>query len=167
MMRVLVTGATNPFGRAVIDAALAAGHTIRAFGVEPGLNPFGAKAGVEAFPGKVELGGSIEPVACECQAIVHCANLDEAGKDVAAHAVHIERGTLYSRYGAERELVNRFIVLLPESPERPFGKALAQAEAHAKATRPSVVTEILKVREPTAAAQRVVSILAKVVNVPA
>jgi uncharacterized protein YbjT (DUF2867 family) len=165
-MRVLVTGPTNPVGRAVVEALAAAGHEVRAFGVEPGSDPFPGLASVSVFPGRPELGGSIEPVLSECQAVVHCSNLDEPGKDRVAHAVHIERGTLYARYGAERELVNRFIVLMPEAAERTWGKALANAEAHAKATRPSVITEILRVGSPSAAAEKVVAILSRVVNIP-
>src|SRR5688572_4920208 len=103
-MRILVTGAANPFGAALCQALAQAGHTVRAFGVPAGEDPFHGAAGIECYPGDIVTGGSIEPVAAECQAIVHAANLDEAKGDRVADSVHIEAGTRYARYGAEREL---------------------------------------------------------------
>jgi hypothetical protein len=144
-MRVLVTGATNPVGAAIVRAMAGAGHEVRAFGIEPGTNPFEGNAAVECFPGLVEIGGSVEPALSEVGAVVHAACLDAPGKDAHAHAVHLERGTLYARYGAERELVDRFIVLLPAQPDKAWRKALAAAEAHAKATKPIVSCSILRV----------------------
>ena len=129
-MRVLVTGPLNPVGRAVVEALAADGHQVRAFGIPPGERPFAA-ANVEAYPGWVEVGGSLEPVAVECQALVHCSSLDEPGKDKAAHAVKVERGTLYARYAAERELVGAFVCVLPDEPGRAWGKVVEQERARA------------------------------------
>src|SRR5688572_12972485 len=104
-MRVLVTGPGNDFGKQVCEALSKAGHQVRAFGLPAGTNPFSHLGNVEIYPGVVEIGGSVEPVACECQAIVHCSNLDAPAKDgtAQAHAVHIAQGSLYVRYAAERE----------------------------------------------------------------
>lgn len=141
-MRVLVTGPLNPVGRAVVRGLAAQGHQVRAFGVEPGADPFHGLANVECYPGWVHVGGSLEPVASECRAIVHCAPLDEPGADRQAHALLLERGTLYARYAAERELVGAFVVALP-TPGRLWSKVVAQARAHAQGTRPMVPTRIV------------------------
>jgi len=142
-MRVLVTGPLNPVGAAVVRALAGQGHDVRAFGVPAGEDPFHGVANVTCFPGWVEVGGSLEPVASEARALVHCAPLDAPGKDAQAHAVQVEKGTLYARYAAERELVGAFVVALPASPGR-FGKPVAAAKAHAQATRKMVPTAIVE-----------------------
>ncbi len=162
-MRVLVTGPTNPAGRAVVEALAAAGHSVRAFGIPAGENPFAGLPGVECFPGHVEIGGSVEPAACECQAIVHCAALDAPGDDKRAHALHIERGTLYTRFAAERELVGRFVAVFLASPERAWGAVLRKAEVHARGTHAGVPTIIFHVSSAEEAAQKVVATLSQLV----
>jgi len=166
-MRILVTGPLNPVGAAVARALAHAGHTVRAFGVPVGEDPF-QDPRIECFPGDVATGGSIEPVAVECQAVVHAAPLDE-GADRHALAVRIERGTLYARYGAERELVGRFVVLLPESPVRGTGNAVDLAEAAAKGTKALVPTTVLRAsdRDPEAAAHQVADLFGKAPRVTA
>lgn len=165
-MRILVTGPTNPFGDAVVKALAVAGHSVRAFGVPAGENPFPGLSTVAPFAGNVHLGGSIEPAAAECQAIVHCANLDEAGKDRKAHAIHIEKGTLYARYGAERELVQRFVVLLPATAGKEWSVALGRARDIAEATKSPVPCTVLAVSSPEEAAREVLDSL-KGLQVPA
>lgn len=145
-----------------MEALLTAGHEVRAFGVPPGSTLFDG-LDVATFPGTLAVGGSIEPALSECQALVHAATLDEPGKDAQAHAFHVERGTLYARYGAERELVQQAVYLFPESPARKWASVLAQAEAHAKATRTIVPHTILRVSDPSNAAKHVVAALANVV----
>ncbi|MES2154036.1 MAG: hypothetical protein V4510_02785 [bacterium] len=154
-MRVLVTGALNPFGRAVVAGLAAAGHKVRAFGVAPGQDPFHGVAGVECFPGQVKLAGSIEPAMCECQAIVHCANLDEPVADAREHEIHIERGTLYTRYGAEREFVGSLVYVAPWSPGRKWGEALKAAEAHIDGARVPHATVRADPANPAAAVEQV------------
>jgi uncharacterized protein YbjT (DUF2867 family) len=166
-VRVLVTGPLNPVGRAVVEALAADGHQVRAFGVEPGAHPFAA-ANIEAYPGWVEVGGSLEPVASECQAFVHCASLDAPGDDKVAHAVHVERGTLYARYAAERELVGAFVCVLPPNPGRALGKVVEQARAHAEGTRKLVPTTLVSSDDPGGVVKAVKAALAKVpAKVPA
>lgn len=160
-MRILVTGAANPFGAAVAHALAEAGHTVRAFGIPAGEDPF-HDAHIECFPGELATGGSIEPVASECQVIVHCAALDAAGKDKAAHARHVEMGTMYARYSAERELVAQFIAVFPKDAPRPSAKSLQLAEAQVAATRPLVPHAILRVATPDEAAKQVVAQLGKI-----
>lgn len=142
-MRILVTGPLNPVGMAVVKGLADRGHQVRAFGVEPGETPFQGVANVECYPGWVGVGGSLEPVAAECRAIVHCASLDEPGKDAAAHAAKVEKGALYARYAAERELVGAFIVALPTAT-RTWAKVLQQARVHAEGTRKMVPTRIVE-----------------------
>lgn len=143
-MRVLVTGPLNPVGHAVVMELAAAGHEVRAFGVPAGSDPFHGVANVTCYPGWVQVGGSLEPVASECRAVVHCAALDDAGEDRAAHALKVERGTLYARYAAERELVGAFVVALPVQPGRMWSKVVAQARAHVEGTRKLVPTTIVE-----------------------
>jgi nucleoside-diphosphate-sugar epimerase len=142
-VRILVTGPLNPVGRAVVTALAKQGHQVRAFGVDAGSDPFRGMANVECYPGWVWVGGSLEPVASEVRALVHCAPLDAPGDDRAAHTAMLEKGTLYARYCAERELVGAFVVAFPASPGR-HSKALAQARAHVTGTRKLVPTEVVE-----------------------
>lgn len=142
-MRILVTGPLNPVGRAVVLRLAKQGHQVRAFGVPAGTDPFKGVADVECYPGHIQVGGSMEPVASECRAVVHCAPLDAPGEDKAAHTAMVEKGTLYARYAAERELVGAFVVALPANPGR-FGKPLAQARAHVEGTRKLVPTVVVE-----------------------
>lgn len=160
-MRVLVTGAANPFGDAVCRALAADGHTVRAFGVPAGQDPFHGAANIECYPGDIATGGSVEPVTSECQAFVHASNLDAPGDDKAAHAVHVERGTRYARYAAERELVAQFITLLPATPARGSGRMLKQAEQQVRATRKLVPHFVLHVSTPEEAVREVRAALGK------
>lgn len=166
-MRILVTGSENGFGRALVAALAAAGHHVRAFGVAPGTDPFHGVGNVESYPGTVDLGGSIEPVACECQAIVHAANLDEPGKNDRAHAIAIERGTLYTRYAAERELVNQFVYVTPWSPGRKWSEALKLAEAHVELARVPHTTVRADPANPAGAVAQIVQLLGKAKAAPA
>jgi hypothetical protein len=143
-VRILVTGPLNPVGRAVVMALAQQGHEVRAFGVEAGLDPFHGVANVECFPGWCHVGGSIEPVASEARALIHCAPMDAPGEDKAAHALSVERGTLYARYTAERELVGAFVVALPANPGRAWGKVVGQARAHVEGTRKLVPTLVVE-----------------------
>jgi hypothetical protein len=143
-VRVLVTGPLNPVGHAVAMALAGDGHQVRAFGVPPGTDPFHGDTRIECYPGWLHVGGSLEPVLAECQALVHCATLDEPGEDRQAHAVHIERGTLYTRYAAEREPVGAFLAVFPASPGRLWGKAIDQAKAHVAGTHRLVPTTVVE-----------------------
>jgi uncharacterized protein YbjT (DUF2867 family) len=161
-MRIVVTGAANPFGAAVCLALAKAGHDVRAFGIPAGEDPFHGAANISCYPGDIATPGSVEPVAVECQAFVHCSNLDTPGDDKAAHAVIIERGTRYARFGAERELVSLFAALFPAAPARGWGPVLKQAEAHVVATRKIVPHVLLHVASPQEAVQQVQAALARI-----
>lgn len=141
-MRIVVTGPLNPVGRAVVKELAQRGHDVRAFGVEAGSNPFAGIANVQCFPGWVQVGGSLEPVASEARAVIHCSPLDDAGDDKRAHAAKLEKGTLYARYAAERELVGAFVVALPSG--RVWSKVTAQARAHVEGTRKLVPTRVVE-----------------------
>lgn len=147
-MRILVTGPLNPVGRAVATALAGDGHQVRAFGVEAGGDPFRGDPRIECYPGWLRVGGSLEPVASECQALVHCGALDAPGKDRQAHAVHIEKGTLYARYAAEREPVGAFIAVFPPGAGRAWGKAVDQARAHVAGTHRLVPTTVVESDDP-------------------
>ena len=162
-MRVLVTGVLNPYGKAVATALAEAGHTVRAFGVPPGTDPFGHPR-IECFPGVLDIAGSIEPVAVECKAIVHCALFDDAGKDRRAHALHLDRGTLHARYAAERELVEAFVAVVPAQPLRAWSKVMAQAEAQVEATKPLVPHFVVRAGSTDAAVREVAAILERTVT---
>ena len=162
-MRVIVTGAANPFGAAVCKALAKAGHDVRAFGIPAGEDPFHGAAGISCFPGDIASGGSVEPVAAECQAFVHASNLDPAGDDRVAQGVHIEAGTRYARYSAERELVSMFAALFPAAAPRGLGDAVKKAEAHVAGTRKIVPHVALHVATPDEAVKQVQAALAKVV----
>lgn len=149
-MRVLVTGPLNPVGRAVVQALAKDGHQVRAFGIPAGEDPFRGDSRIECYPGWMQVGGSLEPVASECQALIHCANLDAPGADRQAHAVHIEKGTLYARYAAEREPVGAFVVVLPAAAGRAYGKAVDQARTHVAGTHRLVPTTVVESIDPEA-----------------
>lgn len=153
-MRVVVTGAMNAYGRTIVEALARDGHAVRAFGVPPGEDPFHLP-NVLCHPGRVETGGSIEPVLSERQVLVHAACLDAPGKDKHAHALKVLRGTLYARYGAEREQVDHFLHLAPAQPERAFAAVQQEAAATARATRGILNVRVLEVTDPASAAEQV------------
>jgi nucleoside-diphosphate-sugar epimerase len=164
-MRVLVTGATNPVGDAVVKALAAEGFEVRAFGLAPGHDPW-SLPNVNVFPGRIDLGGSLEPVAVECQAIVHCALFDEVAGSKAHRAMVLENGTLFARYAAERELVQCLAVVMP-SAGKSDAASLARAEQHVRATRPSVPHKLVPADTPEAAARGVLDALAPLATLPA
>jgi nucleoside-diphosphate-sugar epimerase len=164
-MRVLVTGPTNTVGAAVVRALASAGHEVRAFGVEPGADPF-RLPNVAVFPGRVDLGGSMEPAASECQALVHCALFDAVPGSKTHRAMVMENGTLFARYTAERELVQRFVAVFPAQGDKADAQAFARAEAHVRATRPAVPYATLRAASPEAAAKEVLAALAPLASMP-
>lgn len=158
LMRVAVTGPMSKVGKAIVKELVGRGHHVRAFGVPQGEDPF-PDLDVQYHPGSVQVGGSIEPVLSERQALVHAACMDDPGKDKKQHAVHIEQGTLYARYGAEREQVDHFIHVTPKDPDRRYETVLRQAIAHVQDTRGIMNVRIVQADEPTETAKEVVDLL--------
>ncbi len=169
-MRALVTGAGNPVGEAIVRALLKDGHNVRLFGGGPELQERFAGQGpgeVRWHPGRLQVGGSIEPVLSQREVLIHCANLDVYGHKVARADRHdaagqIERGTLYTRYGAEREMVDVFVHLEPAARKGDaFSEVQKAATEHVRATRGATQVEIVTVdlASPDAAVTRVLGIL--------
>ncbi len=162
-MRVCVTGATNPVGEAIVHALLNAGHDVRAFGVPAGDDRY---EGTEAlpFPGWVEVGGSLEPVLAEREALVHAAEFDAVGKGKVAvrnHAVRIQKGALYARYAAEREQVDHFVHVTPSNPGKTFGELHGAAVEEVEKMRGDIhVHVVVHENDASATAQDVVDALA-------
>ncbi len=152
-MRVVVTGADNVYGSAIVDALLAAGHQVRVFGMATG--PWD---GVQYHPGHLATLGSIEPVLAEREALVHAAPMAEPGKDALAHATMVQRSTLGCRYGAERELLDQFVLLTPAAPGRKFAKAHEAAIATATSAH-KVQVDVVHADDPATAATHVMSCL--------
>lgn len=150
-MRVVVTGAGNPYGQAIVDALLAEGAKLRLFGCTE--EEAARWPDVAWFPGRVATLGSIEPVLAEREILVHAASLDAPGKDKSAHAVHISRGTLAARYGAERELMDLFVHVTPAKPTKQFATHHAESIATAEGCH-KVPVAVVKAGHPdqTAAA---------------
>ncbi len=122
-MRVLVTGAGNPVGRAIVSALLREGNQVRLFGGDASvLAAFEGQGAVSHFPGDLATAGSIEPALSERQVIVHAACCDEPQKDKHAYAIQVARGTLFARYGAEREQVDHFVHVEPAAPPSPTSR---------------------------------------------
>lgn len=145
-MRVLVTGATNPVGEATVRALAEAGHTVRAFGVDPADDRFHGLQGVTSFPGWVEVGGSIEPVLAEREALVHASCMDVVGKgkdNARKHGIKIQKGTMYARYAAEREQVDHFVHITPSNPGKVWGDLQMAAVEDVEQTRGDIHVHVV------------------------
>lgn len=151
-MRALVTGATNPTGQAIVKELAANGFHVRAFGT---TEDFGDN--VKSFPGWVEVGGSIEPVLAEREAVIHAACLDEV-KDSSKYAVRIEAGTRYTVYGAEREQVSHFVYVRP-TINKINSIVMEQADAHVAGIRGDINVKTIEASGPEATAAMVLDAL--------
>ncbi len=153
-----MTGASNPFGAAIVQALLDQGHQVRIFGGDASLQ--------ETFPaaqwhaGHVATPGSIEPVLAEREVLIHAAGLDAPGKDKHAHAMHIERSALGARYGAERELLDQLILVAPSDMGR-FEQAHERAKVTVEACR-KVSATVITASTPDDTAKHVLSALSEV-----
>ncbi|MHB8633636.1 MAG: Rossmann-fold NAD(P)-binding domain-containing protein [Thermoplasmatota archaeon] len=163
-MRILVTGAGNPFGRAIVRALVKRGDRVRIFGDGPesaapfeGLGP----GSVAWYPGDVASAGSIEPALSERQALVHASGLDVATTDRKRDRIHIESGARYARYGAEREQVDDFVLVTPAQPERAFVKAHEAAIREVALLRGTIQHAIVTAKDPDSAASEVAALLGR------
>lgn len=162
-MRVLVTGAGNPHGRAIVRALVKSGHQVRVFGGDSGvMEAFSGLGPGEAHwhPGDPALGGSIEPSLSERQALIHAAALDAPLGSRAAQVERIVQGARYARYGAEREQVDHFLLVTPDDPPKGLGKAHADAVAHCESARGVMNRAVVRAAsDPAATAAEVVRLL--------
>ncbi len=157
-MRVVVTGAGNPYGAAIVEALQKEGHMVRLFGGSAELSQRFPEAQWHA--GDLSTIGSIEPVLAEREVLVHAACMDAPGRDKVAHAIHIERGTLGCKYGAERELVEQFIHITPAAPDRTYSVALARAVGIVESCR-TVATHVVLAADPAQTAADVIAAMGK------
>ncbi len=126
---------------------------IRLFGVD---GEIAAKfEGAQWHAGELTTVGSIEPVLAEREVLVHAACMDEPGRDKRVHAIHIERGTLGCKYGAERELLDQFIHITPADAGRTFSVAQARAVGIVESCL-KVPTHVVRATDPAQAAAEVV-----------
>ncbi|HET6398057.1 MAG TPA: hypothetical protein VFH47_00710 [Candidatus Thermoplasmatota archaeon] len=166
-MRVLVTGAENAYGQAIVRELAKAGHAVRVFGGdERVLETFeGVGPGIVSwFPGNVHIAGQIEPALSERQALVHAHPMDEpaSGKraELKTHVMHLERGARYARFGAEREQVDHFILVTPGTPDRRLALAHENVVAEVRRTRGVINVQVVTATsEPEAAGRDVARIL--------
>lgn len=157
-MRVVVTGAGNPFGRAIVHKLLAKGHMVRLFGGGPEVvRAFEGEGTVQWHPGDLRVVGSIEPVLAEREVLVHAATMDEPHGDRTQWALGIERGAVGCRYGAERELLDQFIHLSPARPGR-FAQAHQRAVATVESCR-KVEASVVTAVEPESTADEVLRLV--------
>lgn len=157
-MRVVVTGAGNAFGRAIVHRLLQKGHMVRLFGGDQGVvREFEGEGTVQWHPGDLRVVGSIEPVLSEREVLVHAAPMDPPTGDRAQWAITLERGAVGCRYGAERELLDQFIHLSPAHPGR-FAQAHQRAVATVEACR-KVEASVVTADDPDATADEVLRLL--------
>ncbi len=157
-MRVVVTGAANPVGRAIVHKLLAHGHMVRLFGGDASdAAPFEGEGTVQWHAGDLRTLGSIEPVLAEREALVHAAACDKPLSDKIAWAETVERGALSCKYGAERELLEQLIHVVPANTGR-FSQAHASAVAHVESCR-KVEASVITAHDPETTAAEVVDLL--------
>ncbi len=157
-MRVVVTGAGNPVGRAIVHKLLAHGHMVRIFGDDAGVvSQFEGEGTVQWHAGDLRVLGSIEPVLAEREALVHAAACDKPLANKTAWAETVERGALGCKYGAERELLEQLIHVVPSNTGR-FGEAHALAVGHIEACR-KVEASVITAHDPETTATEVVHLL--------
>lgn len=155
-MRVVVTGAGNPVGQAIVHKLLQKGHQVRLFGVGPDVaDRF--EGPVQWHAGDLRTIGSIEPVLAEREVLVHAAPCDEPTGDKTAWAVTLERGALGCKYGAERELLEQFITVVPEKAGR-FAQAHARVVATVESCR-KVEASVVTAHAPEATAEQVLKLV--------
>lgn len=157
-MRVVVTGAGNAFGRAIVHKLLQKGHMVRLFGGSPDLaDAFASDGEVQWHAGDLHVLGSIEPVLAEREVLIHAASCDKPEGDKTSWAARVERATLGCKYGAERELLEQFIHLSPSHPGR-FGQAHERAVAIVESCR-KVEASVVAATDPDATAEEVLRLM--------
>lgn len=155
-MRTVVTGAGNPYGEAIVHELLKRDHQVRLFAVDAEVaQRFEGEGTVPWYAGHLETPGSIEPVLAEREVLVHAACLDEPTGSRREHALHIERGTLGCKYGAERELVDQFIHVAPATGGRDPYRDVQKAAADMARSTLKVPVEVITASDPETTAKQV------------
>ena len=126
-MRIAVTGGTGFVGSHFIDAALAAGHEIRALTRRPQPN----RANVTWIEGSLSDRDSLRGLVDECDAVVHIAGVLNARDQAAFHAGNVD-GTLSALTASTAAGIHRFVHVSSLAAREPrlsmYGASKARAE---------------------------------------
>ena len=126
-MRIAVTGGTGFVGSHFIEAALAAGHEVRALTRRPQPD----RAGVTWIEGSLSDRDSLRGLVDECDAVVHIAGVLNARDQAAFHAGNVD-GTLSALTASTAAGIHRFVHVSSLAAREPrlsmYGASKARAE---------------------------------------
>ena len=126
-MRIAVTGGTGFVGSHFIDAALAAGHEIRALNRRPQPD----RAGVTWIEGSLSDRDSLRRLVDECDAVVHIAGVLNARDHSTFHAGNVD-GTLSALTASTAAGIHRFVHVSSLAAREPqlsmYGASKGRAE---------------------------------------
>lgn len=126
-MRIAVTGGTGFVGSHFIEAALAAGHDIRALTRRPQPD----RAQITWIDGSLSDRESLRRLVDECDAVVHIAGVLNARDEAAFHAGNVD-GTLSALTASTAAGIHRFVHVSSLAAREPnlsmYGGSKARAE---------------------------------------
>ncbi len=127
-MKLALTGATGFVGARLLDAALAAGHSVRALA----RRPMPARDRVEWIPGSLEDQPALASLAAGADAVIHVAGVINA-RDAAGFEAGNVSGTANLLAAAASAKVGRFVHVSSLAAREPglslYGGSKARAEA--------------------------------------